>query len=646
MAINNEPTIQPRTVTGIFTNYIAKVLPLAFDDSMSYYECLCALLNYINDTIVPDINNTNDGLAELQGFYEELQSYVNTYFDNLDVQEEINNKLDAMAQDGSLTTLISAYIQPRIDAQNIIINDINNKVDSVASGSPLVASSISEMTDTTRTYVLSTDGYWYYYNGSAWTRGGVYQASVDTADVTAIKDNLAVTDENIINLLLREDLDLYCEWEQGSINSQGQDVTDSRLYRTKNYIPINKEVIYKFHTINGNGISIRIYDSNKNYVRVQNMGATSTERTEQYQFNQTNDSFMRIALIAYQNDTTTYPVSPSNFEGQILNIESYNTETTKDFNQFEDGITYINNTTNDLVNAPSTTGQWVVITRQAHQYLTLQIAIMQNSKQQGNDSRYTHRDTYYRLFNPTNGQIYLRWSLFNYTLKSQDNYVAFGDSITHGFKQTSGGQSVITNYPYPQTVGNILKMTPNEGANTGSGYIALQANKNAVSIIDKYDFTNVNLATLFFGTNDWNANVPLGTINDTTTNPTTIYGGIKHCVEKIVNDNPLTTIILITPLNRSQVGASGAGSLTFENNYAYGTPNTAGYTLSDVCDAVVNCAKYYGISYIDNREGSPINRTNLGSATIDGLHPNDDGYIKLGQFLASKIGAIFRPYHF
>ena len=75
MAINNQPTINPVTVTGIFTKYIAKTLPLAFDESMSYYECLCAMLEYLNETIVPDINNVNEGLGELQEFYLQLQTY-------------------------------------------------------------------------------------------------------------------------------------------------------------------------------------------------------------------------------------------------------------------------------------------------------------------------------------------------------------------------------------------------------------------------------------------------------------------------------------------------------------------------------------------------------------------------------------------
>ena len=39
-----------------------------------------------------------------------MKNYVEHYFDNLDVQEEINNKLDEMAESGELEELIAAYI--------------------------------------------------------------------------------------------------------------------------------------------------------------------------------------------------------------------------------------------------------------------------------------------------------------------------------------------------------------------------------------------------------------------------------------------------------------------------------------------------------------------------------------------------------
>lgn len=51
-------------------------------------------------------------------------------------------------------------------------------------GSPLKANSITDMTDTDKVYVLTTDGHWYYYNGSAWTDGGVYNAVEVVTDKT------------------------------------------------------------------------------------------------------------------------------------------------------------------------------------------------------------------------------------------------------------------------------------------------------------------------------------------------------------------------------------------------------------------------------------------------------------------------------
>ena len=109
---NGNPNIQVLKVneTGIFTNYIYKAIPLAFDESMSYYECLCGLLDYLKNTIIPTVNNNADAVSELQTLYEELHDYVEHYFDNLDVQEEINNKLDDMAESGELTDIIAQYL--------------------------------------------------------------------------------------------------------------------------------------------------------------------------------------------------------------------------------------------------------------------------------------------------------------------------------------------------------------------------------------------------------------------------------------------------------------------------------------------------------------------------------------------------------
>lgn len=102
--MKNVEKIKP---TGLFTNYIYKAIPLAFDESLSYYETLCGLLYYLKNTILPTINNNADAIIEIQNLMEQLQNYVDNYFKNLDVQQEINNKLDEMAEDGTLSTLLN-----------------------------------------------------------------------------------------------------------------------------------------------------------------------------------------------------------------------------------------------------------------------------------------------------------------------------------------------------------------------------------------------------------------------------------------------------------------------------------------------------------------------------------------------------------
>ena len=100
-----------KDIKSPFMCYCAKVIPLAFDESMSYYECLCNFYNYLKNEVMPVINNNADATKELQDLFIELENYVNHYFDNLDIQEEINNKLDDMYENGQLTSLITSYLE-------------------------------------------------------------------------------------------------------------------------------------------------------------------------------------------------------------------------------------------------------------------------------------------------------------------------------------------------------------------------------------------------------------------------------------------------------------------------------------------------------------------------------------------------------
>lgn len=108
------PTLGNYTELKPFRYWCQKVLPLVYDDSLSYYELLCKVVDYLNKTM-EDVETLHGDVTNLHTAYEELQSYVNDYFSTLDVQEEINNKLNQMASDGSLTALISPLLPNIID---------------------------------------------------------------------------------------------------------------------------------------------------------------------------------------------------------------------------------------------------------------------------------------------------------------------------------------------------------------------------------------------------------------------------------------------------------------------------------------------------------------------------------------------------
>ena len=85
-------------------------LPSSYLETMSYYEMLVWFTEFLKNQVIPTVNNNAEAVQELQSLYEELRTYVNNYFDNLDVQEEINNKLDEMAESGQLTDIIAQYL--------------------------------------------------------------------------------------------------------------------------------------------------------------------------------------------------------------------------------------------------------------------------------------------------------------------------------------------------------------------------------------------------------------------------------------------------------------------------------------------------------------------------------------------------------
>ena len=82
-------------------------------DALTDYELLCKVVEYLNQVITSQ-NCVVDKMNELITAFEQLKDFVDHYFDNLDVQEEINNKLDQMVEDGTLENIVRKHIKELI----------------------------------------------------------------------------------------------------------------------------------------------------------------------------------------------------------------------------------------------------------------------------------------------------------------------------------------------------------------------------------------------------------------------------------------------------------------------------------------------------------------------------------------------------
>ncbi len=78
-------------------------------DALTNYELMCKIVEYLNNVITV----TNEQTKAINDMKE--------YFDNLDVQEEVNNKLDQMVTDGTLAEIINQEI----------FDELNNRVNAL-----------------------------------------------------------------------------------------------------------------------------------------------------------------------------------------------------------------------------------------------------------------------------------------------------------------------------------------------------------------------------------------------------------------------------------------------------------------------------------------------------------------------------------
>ena len=145
------------------------------------------------------------------------------------------------------------------------------------------------------------------------------------------------------------------------------------------------------------------------------------------------------------------------------------------------------------------------------------------------------------------------------------------------------------------------------------------------------DYNNFDLVIIAGGTNDFKLNISLGTkgiIGDTNFDTNTFYGAYRDMLEYILKSNPHIRICLFTPLQRDNAG--------YDVNYT----NSVGHKLIDYVNAIREIGQMYSVPVCDMYSNSGFTKLTLNIYTIDGLHPNNIGYARMGDYASKFIDNI------
>ena len=307
-------------------------------DALTNYELLCKVVDYLNKTI-DNVDALHDEIEEYINKFNELKAYVDNYFDNLDVQAEINNKLDEMAESGELTNLIKDYVDPIYEAFEDEINEdidnqnneitsfkslinrqvqhIDEKVTNATSGSPkgvyaTLQDLINANPDHDYTYVVTADGNWYYYDSTlgSWTSGGIYQSTgiseSDPVIVELNKDISAGVLKDIKKYTVSEGEGKTPLTTNGYINPENGEIASTSAFKVSDLLNCSiYDTIYVSTTGYKTVDYIAFYDKYKNFISGEHYeGEGSNGSVRKYITVPLNTEYARVCIVS--TDSASY----------------------------------------------------------------------------------------------------------------------------------------------------------------------------------------------------------------------------------------------------------------------------------------------------------------------------------------------------
>lgn len=177
------------------------------------------------------------------------------------------------------------------------------------------------------------------------------------------------------------------------------------------------------------------------------------------------------------------------------------------------------------------------------------------------------------------------------------------------------------------------KLKLGECYNGAVGGSSISTYNSSGSVVNRIKSTNYPIDTklfiVFAGTNDWNANVELGTVDST--DEATILGALNVIIDTIQTKCPDSTIVIMTPMQRSGTR----------------TATRASGTLMDIAKAYEEVCMNWGVNYINTLKEFGFNAYNKTVANkyyceqnSNELHPNPAGHKRIAVRMAGFISTL------
>lgn len=183
----------------------------------------CTILDGVNGLVQFEITeqfNAVEGVVDCQLKLFKDEILLTSMPFNISVVKSVSTK--EIVSSNELKTLVNALGEVQnIDNRFAQTNaQLSKKANKSEIGSPLIANSVSEMTDTSKVYVNVSDGGWYSHNGNSWVRGGLYNSQgIGDNEITPVKTtfflvNSIFNDNDFINggVWFESGLQAYENW--------------------------------------------------------------------------------------------------------------------------------------------------------------------------------------------------------------------------------------------------------------------------------------------------------------------------------------------------------------------------------------------------------------------------------------------------